>query len=49
MMYKRSVFDKKNFADQDLRHNLAAIFNSKWRQTGHLPERGTYPIIVLTS
>ena len=44
-----TIFEKKNFTDQDRGHNLAAIFNSKWRQTGHLPERGTYIIMVLTS
>ena len=44
-----TIFEKNKFTDQDRGHNLAAIFNSKWWQTGHLPEKSTYPIMVLTS
>ena len=49
MIYNMTIFGKKNFTDQDRGYNQATIFNSKWRQTGHLLQRGTHPIMVLTS
>ena len=32
-----TIFEKENFTDHDNDHDLAAISNSKWWQTGHLP------------
>ena len=49
MIYNMTIFDKIFFTDQDRGHNLATIFNWKWRQTGPLSERNTYPKMVLIS
>ena len=49
MIYNMTIFEKKKFTDQDRRYIQPPSLIRNGGKTGHLLQRGTYPIIVLTS